>query len=204
MSLYRRNIINVCKNTSILPAEYQLVEYLQSSGTQYISVPITAGFVSKIYAEYTSVASGTTTVCGTWVNSSGWGVCVQQTSNTAMRYWFNNGGIKTVSSALGSHIFESENGGEFYLDSVSLGSYVQGTTSVIDKIALFAYYRMDNNTYYPTTMRIQHFALSMGSDIDLYPCYRKADGVAGMYDIVNNVFYTNAGTGTFIVGADIN
>lgn len=34
----------------------------------------------------------------------------------------------------------------------------------------------------------------------LYPCYRKKDDVAGMYDIVNNVFYTNAGTGTFEVG----
>lgn len=202
MSLYRRNIINVCKNTSILPAEYQLVEYLQSTGTQYLSIPIVAGFASYIHIEYTSFEQGM--VFGTWVDSSGKGACVQQTSSTSMRYWFNNGSIKTTSSALGSHIFESENGAEFYLDSVSLGSYVQGTTSAINRIALFAYYRMDNNTYYPSTMRIQHFALSMGSDIDLYPCYRKADGVAGMYDIVNNVFYTNAGTGTFIVGADVN
>lgn len=36
------------------------------------------------------------------------------------------------------------------------------------------------------------------------PCYRRADKLAGMYDIVGNVFYTNAGSGSFIVGPDVN
>ena len=35
---------------------------------------------------------------------------------------------------------------------------------------------------------------------DLIPCYRKVDNVAGMYDLVNDVFYTNEGTGEFIIG----
>ena len=38
---------------------------------------------------------------------------------------------------------------------------------------------------------------------NLIPCYSKSDKVVGMYDIVNDVFYTNAGTGAFIVGPDI-
>ena len=39
---------------------------------------------------------------------------------------------------------------------------------------------------------------------NLVPCYRKADSVAGLYDLVNNTFYTNQGTGEFTVGPDIN
>ena len=39
--------------------------------------------------------------------------------------------------------------------------------------------------------------------IQLIPCYRKADNEAGMYDIVNDVFYTNAGSGSFIVGPNV-
>lgn len=39
---------------------------------------------------------------------------------------------------------------------------------------------------------------------EFIPCYRKSDLVAGMYDRVNGVFYTNAGTGEFIVGPDVN
>lgn len=35
------------------------------------------------------------------------------------------------------------------------------------------------------------------------PCYRKADNEAGMYDLVSGEFYTNAGTGSFIVGPDV-
>ena len=36
----------------------------------------------------------------------------------------------------------------------------------------------------------------------LYPVYRKSDSKPGMYDIVNNVFYTNQGSGEFLVGPD--
>ena len=35
---------------------------------------------------------------------------------------------------------------------------------------------------------------------DFIPCYRKADNVSGMYDVVNKKFYTNAGTGNFLIG----
>ena len=38
---------------------------------------------------------------------------------------------------------------------------------------------------------------------DFVPCYRKSDSVAGMYDRVNRVFYTNDGSGTFAVGSDV-
>ena len=50
----------------------------------------------------------------------------------------------------------------------------------------------------------------------MYSCYIKSGqtytdnkgnicpaGTCGMYDVVNNVFYTNDGTGTFSKGADI-
>ena len=35
------------------------------------------------------------------------------------------------------------------------------------------------------------------------PCYRKSDSVAGMYETVNDVFYTNQGTGSFVVGNNV-
>lgn len=38
---------------------------------------------------------------------------------------------------------------------------------------------------------------------DLIPCYRKSDNVIGMYDIINNNFYTNAGTGSFTKGSNL-
>lgn len=38
----------------------------------------------------------------------------------------------------------------------------------------------------------------------LTPCYRKSDGVIGMYDTVRNQFLTNAGTGSFTNGPNVN
>lgn len=38
---------------------------------------------------------------------------------------------------------------------------------------------------------------------ELVPCYRKSDNEVGLYDIVENKFYTNQGSGTFIKGADV-
>ena len=35
------------------------------------------------------------------------------------------------------------------------------------------------------------------------PCYRESDNEIGLYELVNNVFYTNNGTGTFNKGNDI-
>lgn len=37
----------------------------------------------------------------------------------------------------------------------------------------------------------------------LTPCYRKSDGVIGMYDTVRKLFLTNAGSGSFTKGAEI-
>lgn len=39
-------------------------------------------------------------------------------------------------------------------------------------------------------------------DFNLYPVYRKNDNKPGLYDIVNNSFYINQGTGEFVVGPD--
>ena len=36
------------------------------------------------------------------------------------------------------------------------------------------------------------------------PCYRKSDNEPGMYDTVSKTFFTNSGTGTFLVGNDVN
>ena len=35
------------------------------------------------------------------------------------------------------------------------------------------------------------------------PCYRKTDNKAGLYDLVNGKFYTNDGTGEFILGGEV-
>ena len=35
---------------------------------------------------------------------------------------------------------------------------------------------------------------------ELVPCIREADGIAGMYDIIQRAFYTSSGTDSFTAG----
>lgn len=43
-----------------------------------------------------------------------------------------------------------------------------------------------------------------GTDIfELIPCYRKKDGVVGMYDMISKEFFTNAGTGDIVAGPEV-
>lgn len=49
----------------------------------------------------------------------------------------------------------------------------------------------------------QSFTADGAKEAEFVPCYRKSDGEIGMYDTVSKTFYTNAGTGTFLKGADV-
>lgn len=53
--------------------------------------------------------------------------------------------------------------------------------------------------------RLYYFYFNQdGTDVfNMVPCYRKADGEIGMYDLVSKTFFTNAGTGTFTKGAEV-
>lgn len=65
-------------------------------------------------------------------------------------------------------------------------------------------FRVNGNTS-TTTAKIYECLLYTSGNLmrHFYPCYRIADSEPGMFDIVNGVFYTNAGAGSFIVGPDV-
>ena len=67
---------------------------------------------------------------------------------------------------------------------------------------LFAY---NINGNYSFKGKIYYFRWNRGADVykELVPCYRKSDNEIGMYDIINDIFYTNQGTGTFTKGDDV-
>ena len=54
--------------------------------------------------------------------------------------------------------------------------------------------------YYATDLKVYYFKIYTATNTlarDFVPCYRKSDSVIGMYDLVNDVFYTNSWSGTF-------
>lgn len=76
-----------------------------------------------------------------------------------------------------------------------LGTYINGA------IKLFG----DRTSIYAIGRFYGHAIVTNNSNeiLHLVPCYRIADSVIGMYDLVAEAFYTNIGSGTFTKGDDV-
>ena len=65
---------------------------------------------------------------------------------------------------------------------------------------------INGSTYYsPNGTKIQYLKMWQDGTLirDLVPCYRTLDNEIGLYDLVNDVFYTNSGSGSFTKGNDV-
>lgn len=188
----------------LLPAGYQLVEYLQSTGTQYINSGLTfahgdrctlkgqmtAAQNDNTFFEVTSTSS---------VRSLLWG-----TSSRAIQFFDNSTGATRASSAkalntdinvtvAGSLVVDGSGYGSCQITEQSRPAYIFAGND-IGSVARCGKVRIKYLKFTDSSNNIKR---------EFYPCYRISDSVAGLYDIKNNVFYTNAGSGSFVVGGDI-
>lgn len=201
----------------IWPDSYQIVEYIESTGTQLINTGVVPDgkteFDIKVYTTgLFNRSSGNGNIFGT-INSAN-SNSKKYTLTTYGVYSATDGGgtfsINTKSIApgmdrlavmeMGLHngIFTKPNG-----TTVSVGSV---SFTGAGPIGVFGAYRSDG-TVLPAAFATRVYSLkfySSGIPIrNFIPCYRKKDREAGLYDAVNDVFYANVGSGSFIVGPDV-
>ena len=199
----------------VLPAAYQQVEYIESSGTQAIKTDKWLKQDTEIYCEFMYVAA----TVGQWDYLFTFG-CANPTCGFANQA--DTG--KTVYCSFGSvadKTFNVPTDDYFYnvfhtalinstgctVDSTYSASY-SGTISTensASKIALFARSNTSGVLERFSSRKIKAFQIREGGVLvtNLIPCYRKSDDVIGMYDTVSDTFYTNAGTGVFTKGANV-
>lgn len=192
-----------------IPDEYQLVEYLESRGTQYIQVN---GNINNDYgyeAEYSIGQYRDKYPCGLVGGTGrlfGWG----SISETQLTYGWGSlttaysNGLETVTSSFWS----LDNYGIYSLNYLNLKKAVRrgvqfdisnsGDMFTSSGITIFG------SSVSKIACRIKWWKISHNTEVaySLYPVYRKSDNKPGMYDIVNNQFYTNQGSGEFEVGPD--
>lgn len=204
----------------ILPDEYVELEYLQSSGTQYIDTGVVgnlnteyeitvknnSSITSGVYAIFGSRTSATeniiTTVCANPLHS----ILNDFGDTTTTRQ------MPTRTSAEMLHRYKITNGkSQRTLTDLDTGWTDTVTTTYSGSLTT------------PTNLYIGYAGSISGiSDIanlqgniygckiwnndtlirDFVPARRLSDNVLGMYDIVSQQFFTNAGTGEFIAGPE--
>lgn len=196
-------IINEAKKYDIelyyyVPYEYQAVEYLESSGTQWIETGIVPN--QNIVAQ---IKFMNLTITGNCI----FGYQATETSdwrffNTNGQYYFDQYADRIYGAVCPPYTIQELELGDYYVKNLVNNSYIISGTKVdftgTTTITLNKGSAMSNNRWYYAKI------FSSGELVsDLVPCYRKADTVAGMWNRVTNTFITNSGTGTFIVGRDI-
>ena len=198
-----------------LPSEYQEVEYIQSSWTQWIDTLFTPTPKTKISIDmqFTSTAtqqrlfwvwtpSTSYMTFNAYINwSTQWSRAVQNGEWT----WQSTG----VSADTTRHIFELDNSTyKIYTNWTQVHSSSNSTTSTTScshSLPLLANY-YEWWVYSQASAKLYWCKLWDNWTLvrDFIPCYRKSDSVVGLYDLVNNQFYTNSWTGTFSKWSDVN
>lgn len=190
--------------TSRLPVEYQEVEWIGSSGTQRIDTWYIPN--EKTKAEWKlgdwNDPFGSYCIFGTmyyfWGNPWRWFSVVTDA------YMFNNSGnIDHWMLDWNDHVGELSQAW-LIVDWVTKATPATTTFTCPYSLLLFCTRNNGTPTEYGTFKYYYYKLYDDGTLVrDFVPCYRLADDVIWLYDLVNNQFYTNAWTWTFSKWGDV-
>ena len=198
---------NTYQASSILPSGYTQVDYIQSTGSQYIDTGINAD--KNLRVEINTAFLNTTSANQTF------GAIKIGTPNT--RYHILLGGsLINIWLNDTSYSLASINGDKHYYDINPLGSYAKcdNTTITIPSnisdtgLSFWLFGRNSTGQTYLTAMKLWSCKMYYSGTLvrDFIPCYRNSDNVIGLYDIVNDTFYPNNSSSTipFTYGSIVN
>lgn len=195
-----------------LPSGYTWLDYIETTGTQYIDTGIIPNqntwfeceFMylggSGIYGARTSTASNNFNLRSITINN--------------LNQWQPGYGNKLMSTAVATdnewhiakhwqRVVDGNTTMSFFLDDVAIMDF-ENQTFTAPKSIILGGINASNKVYYGLgryrACRIYdefHFLVR-----DFIPC-KDPNGNIGMYDTVNAKFYGNAGTGEFVAGAEL-
>lgn len=209
MDIVSNNGVLKARHQSGLPLGYTLLDYIESSGTQYIDT----GYF------FTDIATETVTIdfmrTGTGAGSilygtrkaykdNGYAIQFQNSGNTYIQYGENDNGIGAAApGALNTRYTLIQTGPTY---SFRGASYTSTGATPTQSYPLYLF--TTNNGGNPssiTPMRVYSFVIKDANNVEklhLVPA-KNSSNVVGMYDLVSGQFFTNQGTGTFTAGSTV-
>ena len=209
------SVYNVVSGTHILPSGYQEVAYIQSTGFQYIDTGIAPDnetsmqlsmyttSVSNFYCAGAMDDYGKVIFAQDGANGGSVSATVNSVRTTATGLNRTTNGkrydvvLSTDTNGYYSYDVQEEGGGSY--STVKLYGSIEGATAPICVFAL------NDRALLGGISRLYSFIIRKGGDLvcHLIPCRIIATGEVGVYDLVAKSFVGNAGTGTFVAGADV-
>lgn len=215
-------IYEVSLSLSSLPVAYQEVEYLRATGTQYLKLNFTPNDFDDFKSSFIIEDRKTTMDLFGASGSTSAGASASKVFRL-IESGSSQGGAFDIAFGNGWVLAQSKT---FFITGIKYvvrGTMKDGLQEVYVNNVKVLDHTVNYNAF--TTNNLMLFALNYGGNAGannkvigkvfttefsgynkqyiLVPCYRKSDNKPGMYDKVNDVFYTNEGTGEFEVGVNI-
>lgn len=202
-----------------LPSGYTKLEYIESTGTQWIDTkvnPSEARILIDAYILESNTGGDHHIASASWAENGKpefFNVMRLRADRTGFAARYANGNLRNVEhqgNVYGRHIFDRKFVTAPYTVQVDEATALTLTPSIVGSInchlPLFAFRRNNGSCSGFTSMRLYSCKIWKtiayeGTPLvrDFIPC-KNASGEVGLWDDVNSVFYGNAGTGTFIAG----
>ena len=191
-----------------LPSGYTQLEYIQSSGNQYINTGVvpTPNTRAVIDAQITAQTAASAAYLGERSGSGG-------TDKTAYELWSMSTGRNVSSDFFGNRVSKTMStiGIRVLIDKNKASVTINGNTitnSAAAGTATLPIFLLASNekgtAAYGIAAKLYSCQLYDNGTLvrDFVPC-KNASGAVGLYDTVEGQFYANAGTGTFTAGPEI-
>ena len=209
---------NVEENESLLPEEYQQVEYIESIGRQWIDTKVVSSdqIQTNFEFEYTCINSSYNRIFGS-AGSAGsqYGVRADRTNQGYFYGELPNGFITTLYSIMleagKRYKIKFNENHIYYINNISVSLNHISNSIGWQNIYLFTH----NGINQPSNIKLYSCLMfDNGNEIRNYiPCYstttitdvdgiERPAGTVGMYDTVEGKLYVNKGTGTFGYGME--
>lgn len=204
-----------------LPSEYQQVEYIAGTGTQYIDTGTTVSKGSIITVIFEISTAENNIVMYGWRRSGAYTGVYQLYINANEGHELIIAGVSSLGVG-NNYLYSISTQNTIVFDTASEVITVNGENADCNYSLANgkAFDSSGSSAYNPYLFALNNrgSAVALASNTKIYgytvtqdgtelqnfiPCYRKSDGVIGMYDTVSRTFFTNSGTGTFIKGADV-
>ena len=204
---------------SILPEEYQEIEYIESTGTQYINTGLIGkpGYTCETTVAFTKLSTGAyqyfTGYAYTGSADRTYHIRINNTTDH-LGYTYGSNAHSRLTTLEEDRFYDIKsvmkvNKQELWLDGTKIYSTNYGELAYDEENPVYIY--MFVSQYVESINGICNAKCKEAKWYDendnlvrhFIPCYRKSDNVMGLYDLVTETLYTNQGSGEFIGGPSL-
>ena len=194
------------KAVRTLPNGYTQLDYIQSVGTNVIKTGVIPTSNTDIEVDISNISFNNQFGSPFGYRTAGtnqiWCYIDPSNNNKFQARWGNTSYSTNFVYSNNARIKIRQNKNGLYINDVLQTSAFTTTTISANKDINIFSTNNDGTNQWNITAKL-YSARIWENDVlirDFIPCYRNSDNVVGLYDLINNIFYSHSGTGAFVGG----